>query len=168
VAERRVPDPTLMARLQLSVKGVDWACSLLEHRAYERVGGEWSAHQNVFHLLTTERAIYHARIGRIVAEDNPVLVAWDNAGDMLVNYVEGGASLLELASEFMAAREHTVELLRALQPEQWFRTGTWPDGRTIDLAWLAEKALWHSLDHFAGLLDLHGEMEPLQAPAWAK
>jgi hypothetical protein len=36
----------------------------------------------------------------------------------------------------------------------------------VDLAWLAEKVLWHALDHFALLLDLHGEFEKRQAPRW--
>lgn len=33
MAEKRIPDPTLMARLQLSVKGVDWAASLVVPQA---------------------------------------------------------------------------------------------------------------------------------------
>lgn len=63
----------------------------------------------------------------------------------------------------MTERAKTVELFHGLTPEQWQRTGTWPDGTVVDLAWLAEKALWHSLDHFAQLLDLRGEFEKLQA-----
>jgi len=49
--EGRITDRTLMARLQLSVKGVDWAASLVkpyEHRAIE---GEWTAQQPVFQPL---------------------------------------------------------------------------------------------------------------------
>jgi hypothetical protein len=154
-----------MARLQLSVNGVDWACSLLEHRQHERIDDEWSPHQTVFHLLATEEQNYQVRIGRILAEETPVLIRWDNDAQMRQTYVDS-APLKQLADEFMAARERTVQLFRALTSDQWLRMGVWPDGRMIDLAWLAEKALWHSLDHFAGLLDLHGEMEPLQAPAW--
>jgi len=35
VAEQRIPDPTLMARLQLSVKGIDWAASLVQPWQHE-------------------------------------------------------------------------------------------------------------------------------------
>ena len=63
----------------------------------------------------------------------------------------------------MAARTETYELFKAMDPAHWARQATWPDGRVIDLAWLAEKVLWHALDHFAFLLDLHGEFAPLQA-----
>ncbi len=66
----------------------------------------------------------------------------------------------------MSERAKTVDYFKALAPEQWQRTGTWPDGHEVDLAWLAEKVLWHALDHFAVLLDLHGEFEQKQAPRW--
>ncbi len=165
MAQIRIPDPTLMARLQLSVKGVDWAASLVAHRQHEQVDGEWSPHQHLFHLNATETSVYHARMGRILNENVPVLISWDNEGAMRDEY-DSARHVGELADEFMRNRDQTVQLFKGLSEDQWLRRGVWPDGRTIDLAWLAEKALWHSLDHFATLLDLHGEMEPLQAPAW--
>ena len=78
--DKRVPDPTLMARLQLSVKGVDWAASLVRHRQHEQPGGAWSAHQHVWHLLVTEREVYQPRLQRLLSEDRPVLAWWDENG----------------------------------------------------------------------------------------
>jgi quinol monooxygenase YgiN len=163
MTQARIPDPTLMARLQLSVKGVDWAASLVAHRQHEQLEGEWSAHQHVYHLLGNE-GVFQERIRRIINEDRPVFERWDSQEHMRAHTPEPG--IAALAERFMAERAATVELLKPLSADQWFRTGTWPDGRVIDLAWLAEKVLWHALDHFAFLLDLHGELEPLQAPAW--
>jgi DinB superfamily len=160
MTERRIPDPTLMARLQLSVKGVDWAASLVQPWQHVQVEGEWSAHQHVFHLLGNER-VFQERIRLALAAERPAFARWDSHG-----YMEGEYSPAEdidvLAERFMAARTETYELFKALEPAQWARQATWPDGRVIDLAWLAEKVLWHALDHFAFLLDLHGEFAPLQ------
>ena len=72
----------------------------------------------------------------------------------------------DLAQEFVAERTKTVEMFKDLSPDQWARTAIWPDGREVDLAWLAEKILWHALDHFQQLLDLHSEFEPLLARRW--
>lgn len=63
----------------------------------------------------------------------------------------------------MAARLQTFDTFKALTTEQWQRKATWPDGRVVDMAWVAEKVLWHALDHFATLLDIHQEFEPIQA-----
>ncbi len=160
MTERRIPDPTLMARLQLSVKGVDWAASLVKPWQHTRIEDEWSAHQHVFHLLANER-VFQDRIRSALAEDGPAFERWDSVGYMEREY-SSASDIETLAERFMSARTQTYELFKALEPAQWARQATWPDGRVIDLAWLAEKVLWHALDHFAFLLDLHGEFAPLQ------
>jgi DinB superfamily len=161
VEKKRIPDPTLMARLQLSVKGVDWAASLVKPWQHQHLEGAWSPHENVFHLIANER-IFQERIARALKEERPTFERWDSLGHMAKHYsTEPGIE--QLADQFMEARTETYETFRALTPGQWARTATWPDRRIIDLAWLGEKVLWHALDHFAGLLDLHGEFEPRQA-----
>ena len=155
-----------MARLQLSVKGIDWAASLVARQQHEQMEGEWSAHQHLAHLLAVERQNFQPRIRRIMAEERPVLDRWDNDAFMASDY-STQPGIEDLAADFMAERATTVGLFNGLSPEAWHRIGVWPDGRIFDLAWLAEKVLWHALDHFAFLLDLHGELEPRQAPRWA-
>ena len=160
MTERRIPDPTLMARLQLSVKGVDWAASLVKPWQQVRIEGEWSPHEQVFHLLANEH-IFQERIQRALAEDAPAFERWDSLGHMRDHYTTDD-DIDVLAARFMAARTKTYDLFKALAPEQWSHTFIWPDGVTHDLAWLAEKVLWHALDHFTNLLDLHGDFEALQ------
>ena len=155
-----MPDRTLMARLQLSASGVGWAASLLKPWQFEGTEGEWSAHQSVFHLLANERIFQH-RIRRMLAEDRPVFQRWDSTGYMRVNYAQE-PGIEALAEAFVAARAETYETFKSLEPAQWVLRGEWPDGREVDLAWLAEKVLWHALVHFAVLLDMHGELAPLQ------
>lgn len=149
-----------MARLQLSVKGVDWASGLVAPWQHRRVDGGWSAHMHVFHLLANER-LFQERIRLALAEEAPAFERWDSEGFMREAYTPD-RDIAELADEFVAARGQTYETFKGLAPEQWSRTFTWPDGRVCDLAWLAEKVLWHALDHFATLLDYHGEFAPLQ------
>jgi hypothetical protein len=165
MSEKRVPDPTLMARLQLSAKGVDWAAALVRNRQHEQHAGAWSAHQHLAHLLMTECEVYQPRLQRLLAEKRPVLAWWDE--DARMRDARFGTDNIDtLAERFMAEREKTVQVLKSLTPEQWARTGIWPDGREIDIAWFAEKALSHGLEHFVALLQIHEELEPLHAPAW--
>ena len=165
MAEQRIPDPTLMARLQLSVKGIDWAASLVAPGQYQGSEGHWSAHKQLVHLLAVERESFQPRIRRMLTEERPRLDRWDS--DLFEARYRPEGEVTELAEQFMAERAATVELFKALSPEQWMRTGMWPDGSVVDLAWVAEKVLWHALDHFAALLDLHGEFEKQQAPRWS-
>jgi len=151
----------MMARLQLSVKGVDWAASLMAPFQHEEIDGEWSAHRHVFHLLGNER-VFQERIRLAMEQDGAVFERWDSQRHA-ENPYQKGSDIELLAEEFVAARTETFELFKALTPEQWSRTFTWPDGRVYDMAWFGEKVLWHALDHFATLLDMHGHFAPLQA-----
>lgn len=164
MAEPRIPDPTLMARLQLSVKGIDWAASLVKPWQDEAIEDIWSPHQQLAHLIAVETENFQPRIRRMLSEDRPALASWDADAFEAAYRPEG--DIEELAERFMAERAATVELFKSLATDQWQRTGLWPDGNEVDLAWLAEKVLWHALDHFALLLDMHGEFEKRQAPRW--
>ncbi len=162
MVEPRIPDPTLMARLQLSVKGVDWAASRVKAWQHEPFEGGWSAHQHLAHLLATEENNFHTRIRRTLEEDVPTMERWDHEAAVAAIAAEG-VDIELLAERFMAARTQTFETLKALTPEQWRRTAVWSDGLVVDLSWIAEKALWHALDHFATLIDIHQEFEPIQS-----
>ncbi len=163
--EKRIPDPTLMARLQLSAKGVDWAASLTAHRQHEQPGGEWSAHQHVFHLLAVERAVHRPRAQQMIAEDQPSFADWDQDEHMRVHYATG-QDVAELAEEFMREREQTFEFFKGLTPDQWARRGSWPGRGPVDVAWVAERAVAHALDHFRALLWVHEDLECFHAVQW--
>ena len=153
-----------MARLQLSVKGVDWAASLVRAQQHEQPGGRWSAHQHLFHLLAVEIEVYRPRIAAMLETDCPVLPLWDGAGLMTTRY-ENSRDLMDLAEEFMRERQRTVEVLKGLTADQWQRTAVWPDGEA-DLAWVAEKVLAHGLEHFVALLDIHQDVNRFHARQW--
>jgi len=160
MAEAHVLDEGLLARLRTSGEDITWAARLLAPWPHTSADDIWSAHHQLAHLIAVETENYHVRIRCILAEDVPVLVSWDtehfNAG-----YTAEG-DIDSLVSAFSAARTTTVALFEGLSSEQWARRAVWPDGTTIDLAWLAEKALWHTLDHTQQMVDLHQEFAPLQ------
>ena len=165
MAEKRIPDPTLMARLQLSVKGVDWAASLVAHKQHAQRDGEWSAHQHLVHLIAVDTEVYRPRVQAMLEHDRPVFDKWIAETFMDDRYTKDEGDLLDLAETFMREREKLVEIFKSLTPEQWSRTGTWPDGE-VDIAWAAERALSHGLEHFTALLFLHQELEHFHARQW--
>lgn len=164
MADRRIPDPTLMARLQLSVKGIDWAAGLVGPWEHVQPLGQWSAHQHLFHLVAVETEIFQHRIRGMLQEDRPSFPDW-NENDHIREEYDPSKDLQGLAQRVMAEREKTVELLKPLTAEQWLRTGHWPSGE-VDVAWAAERALAHALEHFVALLNLHQEFDHFQAKRW--
>lgn len=165
MADKRIPDPTLMARLQLSVKGIDWASSLVVHRQHEQPNGQWSAHQHLFHLLQVETQVYQPRIQRMLSQGEPATFAnWDESDQMAAEY-HTDDDLAGMADRVIAEREKSVDLLKNIAPEQWRTRARWPAGE-VDLAWVAERMVAHSLEHFAMLLNLHQDLEHFHADAW--
>ena len=77
MADARIPDPTLMARLQLSVKGIDWAAGLVKPWQHDAIEDTWAPHHQLAHLIAVETENFQPRILRIVNEDSPVLDPWD-------------------------------------------------------------------------------------------
>lgn len=150
-----LPDPGLMSRLRTSADDLAWAAGLLAEWPRQPVEEIWSAHHQLAHLVAVERDNYHVRIARMLAEQEPKLVSWDSAA-FDAGYSEDG-ELATLIAEFAQERGKTVQMFDRLAPEQWARSAIWPDGTRINLAWLAEKALWHALDHMQQTLDLHQE-----------
>jgi hypothetical protein len=116
----------------------------------DRVTGtdEWPARTVLAHLRDDEFMVTRLRIERIVAEDTPQLVpfdeqAWardrnrsDDARDALV---EG----------FRVQREASVAILRLLSEEDWARVGSQPEIGTFDLRWWVEHCLEHDEMHIA-------------------
>src|SRR5690606_14923723 len=108
-------------------------------------------HQQLFHLLSVETHVFGPRLHAISVEDQPAFGTFDEHLYLVEHYSEDG-TLAGLARGFVEQRTNTIGLLEPLTAEQWARTGRWPDGRTVDTAWIAGRALWHGLDHLATLL----------------
>ena len=106
--------------------------------------GEWSPREVVHHLADSEMTSA-IRLRLLIAEDDPVIVGYDQEAFVRRLYPERpiGPSL----AAFEAAREATAPILRRLTEEEWARAGTHSEsGRYGVEEWLRIYA-GHAHDH---------------------
>ena len=99
------------------------ACSGLSAELLSRrIGpGEWSIMENAVHLLDSDLASTH-RKRRIVAEDSPLLVSYDENA-FIARLPSGRCDLAEVLDLFELNRRFTARWLRTLPAEAFARTG---------------------------------------------
>ena len=101
-------------------------------------------------------------MARALAEDQPVFERWDSIGHMHAHYAPA-PDIDTLAAELWHAEA------RPMRPSSLSRWSSGrvqqpgPDGRVVDLAWIAEKVLGTPWTTSRPFLDLHGEFVPRQA-----
>jgi hypothetical protein len=83
--------------------------------------GEWSPRQVVHHLADSEMTS-SIRVRRLIAEDNPVIVGYDQ--DVFADRLFYDRPVESSLAAFKAARDSTVPILRLLDESQWQRAGT--------------------------------------------
>jgi hypothetical protein len=84
--------------------------------------GEWTAREVVHHLGDSEMTSA-IRLRRLLAEDNPTIVGYDE--EEFARRLFYGERAIEASLEAMrAARRTTAEILDRLSEEQWARGGT--------------------------------------------
>ncbi|MCE2881850.1 MAG: DinB family protein [Planctomycetaceae bacterium] len=99
------------------------ACTgLSRDRLNTRIGpGEWSIQENAVHILDSDLASTH-RMRRIVAEENPLLVSYDeNAFISRIPSID--ADLEQVLTLLEANRRFASRWLRTLPVEAFARTG---------------------------------------------
>ena len=137
------------ARLEAAVDGVD--AEALERQPRP---GEWSARETLEHIVGAEELLA-ARVRRLLAEDEPDLVAWVPASGEAPSdeaTPTTGADAAALVARYLELRSATVELLRGIAPADWRRSGRHPEwGRVSVLAQAAYFAR-HQASHQAQLL----------------
>ena len=107
--------------------------------------GEWSPATVVAHLADAE-LVYAFRLRAIVAEDKPLLAAFDENA-----WAERFAPLepdprLSLA-RWRAVREATIRLLESLVPAEWDRTGMHQERGIMSAAHVARLLVDHDANH---------------------
>lgn len=110
-----------------------------------RAPGEWTPPQVVRHLIAVEREVWHSRLARVAAEDDPHWPwvepePWPGEPDATLD------RLLEVHGE---ARASTVATLAALDDAGWARTGTHATFGVLDVAGLMARAIDHDEEHLA-------------------
>jgi hypothetical protein len=85
------------------------------------IPGKWSTHQVVIHLADAE-ASFADRIKRIIAMDDPTLLAWDE-NKFLENLFYGEQSTVDAVTLISILRRQIAKILKMLPPETFQRTG---------------------------------------------
>lgn len=122
------------------------ACAGLEAGSLNRrIGpGEWSIMENAVHLLDSDLASTH-RMRRIVAEENPLLVSYDENA-FIARLPSDRDDLAEVLGLFEANRRFTARWLRTLPPEAFARTGIHTQRGKVTLLQIVEIYANH-VDH---------------------
>ncbi len=103
--------------------------------------GKWSTQQVVLHLMDAEMA-FADRMKRVIAEENPPLLAWDeNRFAANLHYEDQSAE-----DAALLVRRQLAAVLRKLPDEAFDRSGTHNVRGPQTLAKLIEFDNWH-LDH---------------------
>lgn len=107
-------------------------------------GGEWSARQVAHHLADSEATSY-IRLRRLVAEDDPVIAAYDeNLFARHLHYDRPVAASLDV---LRAVRAASAELLDVLTEDEWSRSGTHTDDGPYSVETWLENYAAHAHDH---------------------
>ena len=83
--------------------------------------GKWTAREIVHHLADSEMTSA-IRLRRLIAEDNPVIVGYDQ--EEFARRLKYDRPIVASLAAFKAARETTAEILDLLNEAEWARTGT--------------------------------------------
>jgi DinB superfamily len=96
--------------------------------------GKWSAREIVHHLADSEMTSA-IRLRRLLAEDGPVIVGYDQ--EEFARRLHYERPIAASMSAFKAARESTAEILDGMSDAEWSREGTHSEsGRYTVLDWL--------------------------------
>jgi hypothetical protein len=106
--------------------------------------GAWTAREVVHHLADSETTSY-LRLRKLIAENEPVIDGYDEAHYARVLHydrpIEPSLQVLR------AVRQSTADLLDALEPHEWERTGVHSDSGPYDVeTWLRIYSV-HAHDH---------------------
>jgi hypothetical protein len=105
---------------------------------------EWSPREVIHHLADSEMTSA-IRLRRLIVEDRPVIVGYDQEAFARQLYYD--RPIEPSLAAFKAARDSTAQILRRLTPDQWRREGTHSEsGRYAVEDWLRIYAV-HAHDH---------------------
>ncbi|MDX2035748.1 MAG: DinB family protein [Isosphaeraceae bacterium] len=115
------------------------------------VAGRWSTLEVIAHLVDSEQCYCH-RMKRVIAEDRPLLVAYDETRftERLGYQTRDPERELDL---FQATREQMILVLRGLNPEDWTRLGVHTFEGLLDLATMVRYEAEHVTNHIVHVVE---------------
>jgi len=108
--------------------------------------GEWSARTVTAHLRDDEFMVMRLRLERMLVEDAPTLVPFDE-GTWAANRWRGRDGVRDLIADLRMQRAASLHILARLTEEQWRRPGTQSEIGTFDIHWWVEHWVEHDVNH---------------------
>lgn len=152
----------LIDRYAIGVERFDRRVLELEHSELDTAFrpdagvGRWPARVLLGHLADAELVFVH-RMRRVVAEDGPLLAAWDEEA-FIDRGLYGGAEegprhpIAAFIATVHTLRQWTAPWLRTLQPPAWGRRAMHPQRGEQTTRVILEYATWH-VEHHAWYLN---------------
>ncbi len=136
------------------------AAARLDPAAQRRppAGGGFSLVEQAWHLADLEAEGYGLRIGRLLAEDDPLLPDFDGAR-VAAERGYRSRSLDDGIAAFASARSANLGRLRSVAPEQWARKGRQEGVGAVALEDLPRMMLEHDASHRAEIGALVAELQ---------
>jgi hypothetical protein len=104
----------------------------------------WTAREIVHHLADSEANSY-IRLRKLLAEDNTTLIAYDEAE--WARRLHYGWAIEPSLAVLKAVRDASAQLLDALPPTDWQRSGTHPEHGAYSIDTWLEIYAAHAIDH---------------------
>jgi hypothetical protein len=143
-------DPaSLLDALAATPDRLDALIAAVDEHALDRApAGEWPARTVLSHLRDDEWMVMRPRLARMLLEDHPALVPFDEQAWAASpwNARDPGPQLLR---DFRLQREASLMALRRIRPDHWRRSGLQPEYGNFDIHWLVDNWLSHDELHLA-------------------
>jgi hypothetical protein len=141
------PDRTaLLDRYRTGMQAVSDALADITDTDLDRPAsdGGWTAREVAHHLPDSETNGY-IRLRRLIAEDDPVIVGYDQ--DEYARRLHYGRPIASSLAVLAAVRQSSLDLLESLTPDEWLRAGRHSDSGSYSVDdWLDIYAR-HPHDH---------------------
>jgi len=121
--------------------------------------GEWCVNEVLGHIIEAEKRGFAGRIRRILDEDRPTFDPWDQQAVAKERH-DCDRMALSVFMEWMGIRHSSVEMVRALRPEQLDRAGVHRKVGELRVRDLIQEWVHHDREHTKQLLSI------VQARAW--
>jgi hypothetical protein len=107
--------------------------------------GEWTPRTVLAHLRDDEFLVMRLRLERLLAEERPMLMPFDEAA-WAANRWTGRDALEELLADFREQRAASVQILRRVE-QQWERPGYQPEMGEVTIRSWTEHWVEHDQEH---------------------
>lgn len=110
--------------------------------------GEWSPIVVAAHLRDDEFMVMRLRLERMLVEDAPVLVPFDERLWADTRWT-GRDSVADLIADLRMQRAASLHILTRMSAAEWGRLGTQPEIGTFDIHWWVEHWVEHDVNHLS-------------------